>query len=704
MRRGIGIFRDEEGYTSAGMAVALLVSLTLVFSSVQVYRVNTMAAEVQDVADAVALAAENQVGEYMVAVRVADAAVLSLSLTGVTAYGLGVVCLCVPPAAGVGSKLITTAGKVLKARDRFAERAVSALNQLQKALPFLAAAAGLSVAVANREALGVDYWALAVLLPAEGEAVLVKPSVAESELERAVDERKDELADAAEAADRATREAREAKEEAFLRDCGAKSPERCMAERAERLAGLQPAENPRYESVDAWSFSVALNRARTYYQRRLLREGPEDSSVEERARSALRKQFYAYASRQLRGAYVIETEDSFTAHFPRLPRNTEQMRETDLYTEPAYPVSVEEGVSVMHAWEGCPEAGLVDYYGSVRTLENGDFAECPACQFTASSLGNVAAASTNVDNGFEYHYDAVARAAEDYQRALSRARPMSETVKSEAGDLLEAVFEALRVAASCRIEAHPPGAAGCIALVVATGGARGGAFETSFVARSGSLGPRAACAAATLVADETEEASVVGDLLDNLARKSVLAGAGSVLLSFWDAMLGAYEGGINTLIGAVESALDNLPLLGATGLGSWAAGHMRDGITALGLQPADTAPLKAVLADTPSVARQGGGAFGQRFLQVRDAARLLPANSSDAFSALGDAAAGVVTDYLGSREIQIAVIEVPGTDLTIPITVTLPAEITEGAGSLIQEAFRALRSVLGIPPPLKQWE
>lgn len=76
--------RDEEGLTTAGMAVALLVSLSLLFSATQVYRINTLSAEVQEVADAAALAAENQVAEFMIAVRVVDGAVLSMTLLGIT--------------------------------------------------------------------------------------------------------------------------------------------------------------------------------------------------------------------------------------------------------------------------------------------------------------------------------------------------------------------------------------------------------------------------------------------------------------------------------------------------------------------------------------------------------------------------------------------------------------------------------------------
>ena len=55
-RRPFGLFRDEDGFTTVGVALALLVTLALVFTSAQVYRVSSASADVQDVADAAALA------------------------------------------------------------------------------------------------------------------------------------------------------------------------------------------------------------------------------------------------------------------------------------------------------------------------------------------------------------------------------------------------------------------------------------------------------------------------------------------------------------------------------------------------------------------------------------------------------------------------------------------------------------------------
>ena len=193
--KGRSIFRDEKGSTTAGMAVALLVTLSLLFSAAQVYRIHAAGSEVQEVADAAACAALNPVAEFMVAVRVADAAVLSLTLLGDIAYGAGVVALCVPPAAELGSQLVSAGQKVLKARDALSQKACEGLGALQRALPFLAAANGAAVAAANGE--GSGYAAMALLLPGEGSSIASGASAVEESMEEAVEAGKGELAEAA---------------------------------------------------------------------------------------------------------------------------------------------------------------------------------------------------------------------------------------------------------------------------------------------------------------------------------------------------------------------------------------------------------------------------------------------------------------------------------------------------------------------------
>lgn len=697
------MMRDENGFTTAGMAVALLVSLSLLFSAAQVYRINTLAADVQDVADAAALAAESQVGEFMVAVRVADGVVLSMTLLGIASYGLGVVGMCVPPTAEVGAQLVSAGQKVLQARDNFARQAAVTLDRLQQALPFLAAANAAAVAQANGGGRAGAMAAMAVLLPGQGEAIAVGASAAESELTEAVENEQEALTQAAAKAEEAAQAASEAKERGFRRDCG-DHPSYCMYERAAHLASLPSVDNPLYASADTWTFSVALNRARAYYAQRLLRERPENDTVEEKARSALRRNFYRYAARELREACAVPPDASGAVTFPVLPRNVDQMRGTSLYTEPAYPVDTEGDAPVMHAWEGCPGLGLTDFYASVQTLEAGGFAECPSCHFTPSSLGNVAAASTAIENGFEYHYAAVAQAAQDYRRAVQEAEPLNRLVKEKAQGLIDKIAAALKDVGSFRIQARPPGSAGCIALVVATGAPANDPFESAFVQGSRTLGTRAAVGAATLVADETEGASVVGNVLDGLnADGSAAVGAGRIVLDCWSGLLQAYATGQEALVDTVEEALGALPLVGAAGLGPWAADALRATLDTVGLQPAETAPLKPILAGSADVAAADGGAWSVRYLALQEDALSAGLTTTEPFAALADRIEREAFDQLAGMEVQIAVIELPG-GLSVPLTLTLPPPVEEGARGLVERACDVVRSATGLLGGETPWE
>lgn len=289
-KSGRGAFWDDDGgFSTLGMAVALLVTLSLVFSAAQVYRVSSASADIQDVADACVLAAEGEVAEFMIAVRVCDAVVLSLSLTSAAMFGLGVVALCAPPAAELGIELVNLGTKVLQARNSFAERAASGLNALQEALPFLAAASAYAAASSNSGgAMAASYLGIAMLVPAEGERIEVGASKALSDAADAVSEDAESIKQASEEAEEAAKEAFSAKEEGFKRDCG-DAPAYCMYERAEALSSISPPSNPLFHTVDAWSFSVALDRAKAYYSARFEDEAPQSSAIEEQAESALRK-------------------------------------------------------------------------------------------------------------------------------------------------------------------------------------------------------------------------------------------------------------------------------------------------------------------------------------------------------------------------------------------------------------------------------
>lgn len=210
---------DDGGFTTVGMVLALLVSLALLFSAAKVYKINSVAADVQNVADAAALAAENQVASFYIAAQVCDAVVLSLSLTSAVTAGAGAVALCIPGGQTVASRLLDASADIARARQRFAEEAADRLNALQNLLPYFAALQASQVARANDDGVA-RYFGIAFLAPEAG-ASIDFGSI--DEATQAIDDlraRQDQVAQAAERADAASKEAQESKERAWRADCG----------------------------------------------------------------------------------------------------------------------------------------------------------------------------------------------------------------------------------------------------------------------------------------------------------------------------------------------------------------------------------------------------------------------------------------------------------------------------------------------------
>ena len=212
-------FRDEEGFTTIGVVLALLIALSLLFSAAQVQRINSVAAEVQDVADAAALAAQNEVAEFMIVVRVCDAVALTMTLTGLVTTGLGVAALCTPYTAGASPGLLRAGKQILDARDAFSDKASKGLTALQSALPFLSAANAAAIAQANNGPDGgSSYLALALPFPADAEPIDAGSSGGAQDMADAADGQADEIRQAAERAEELAQESAAVKERAFRHD------------------------------------------------------------------------------------------------------------------------------------------------------------------------------------------------------------------------------------------------------------------------------------------------------------------------------------------------------------------------------------------------------------------------------------------------------------------------------------------------------
>lgn len=709
MKRKRAFFADDGGFSTVGMALALLISLSLILTSAQVYRMRSTAAGVQNVADACALAAQNQVASFYVVAQVCDSVVLSLSLVGVVTLGVGVVTACVPATQGVSVKFIEVGKTVLDARTKFARAAAKGLARLQGLLPVFAALDAAAVARSNSQG-SASYWGTAILAPFTGEDIDI-PEVDDKELLEEVEEEHGTIASAADAAEDAAEAADVHKQLAFLADCG-DAPGYCMYERAASLAGLSGASNPLYHSVDAWSFGVALERARAYYQRRSYIEAPASDDVGEQARSAIRRHFYQFASEKLAEGYVYDTEDSFSAYFPLLPRNTDQMRSTSLYTDYVYPVSEdEEGFQVMHAWGGCPGMiGEFAGYGSVSYLEEYGLDICAYCEFSATSVGKVASASTSISNGFEYHYQVVAQEAELYAKEREKLARLEEKVKSPVERLLDMLKDALSSAADCRIEVYPPGRFGAIAVVVDTADSAGRVLVGSgIVAAPPALGTRMAVSAATLANDDSSEVdTVVSSLLDGLASAGLDASLPSAVLGLWSDLLVAYARGTRSLVDGVSHLLDSLPLVGAAGLGTWAAQRLQTAIDDAGLTPTDLVSRKPVVVNTYHVAAQDSSSFSKGLLSAKQAvAGAYGGIAADPLSAVVGIAGGKLLSAYDDWDASfvIARIELLGPDgPSIPVEIALPSAVKNAGADTIQSALDAILGFTSQGVEVRRWE
>lgn len=697
------MFRDENGFSTLTIVISLLITLSLIFTSAQVYRVSSASADIQNVADVSAQAAENKVAEFMILVKISDAVILSLSLSGIITTGLGVVAACIPPTAELSTSLLDSANNLFEARDNFADKASKNLNQIQKSLPFIGSVSAYQVAQANNGGtINANYLAVAIMLPGEGkETIPGNINDAKNTLNE-INSKSDELKKAAAEAEEAAKCANDARQRAFMADCG-NNPNYCMYERAYNKAYMQDLTNPLYNSADTWSFSVALKRTQAYYPKRLQIEAPEGTGVNAQANSALRKVFYSYASKEMQSAYVSENEDFYEANFPHLPRNTEEMKQTSMYSNPIFPISG----NTMHAYSGCPNCTDISGYGSIEQMENQHMETCDKCKFKASSLGSVASASTSINNGYEYHYAIVEQASKDYQKAKEEAAPLNKKVKDMAGGFLQKLRDLIKGLANKRIYAKPPGSYGTIAMVVNTGSTPvNSGFESSFVSNSSSLGIRAAISASTLVEEESDEGkTVVNDLFNGMSNNIPgIAGAAGIALDAWSALLTAYSNGQGSITDAVEKTINQIPVMSASGLGKWASKQMKNLMKDLGLEPANLKPLKPVLINSYYVAdaaKNEGIYFASKYLSVREAATKVQDQTNQIFGAI--ASAEELSAILNLKEalnvngeIEIATIKPLGDwGPTIPLTITLPKFTTSNMNNILDNLIINIQNSLG---------
>lgn len=671
-RAGIDLFIEDGAYTTLSSAVVILVVLTLLFSSTAAIWSMSRAGDTQAAADSGALAGANVVASYHTAATVVDASILSLGLAGFATIGTGLVAILIPGAELAAGDMVDTGIEIIKTRNKFAKSASKGLQKIETALPYLVAARA-TQAVSAQDTEGATYTGTALAVPKTSESDFVALEGSEISTDVIKDTSKD-LERAADELQKASEETAKAKERAWLADCGGSDPASvgscsCMWERARSLAKLSDIENPHYASSVTWEPQVALDRAKAYYRLRLANEAPQGSSVETKAESAARKAFYTYASAEVNRAYITEDGDRTTSYIPLLPRNTDEVRATELYTDAAWPTSTNDGKTYLHYGTSCPnyKKGTPGGLASVAAYDGQD--KCNRCHFGVSSLGAVAAPSTSIENGFEYHFDEFKGALEDYVECRNKELELMRQTEDEADRAGNAFDEAIKALSGERPRIAPPGRNGVVALAVSGAISSPDELNSSFNTTV-RLGDRGAISAAVLAPDDaTAQNNVLSRFFSTLEERSGgVAGVLDDIMDVWGRLLVGY----GDIQGSADELMDEMidDLGGDSGalgsIASWLGDTVSASVAALGLEPCDLRLRKPVLTDTANVIKSPGSDI-TGLSNAQDKLRSIPLGVTDP-KALCEALEYQVERTISGTVFTLAEIPLPGGG-SIPLTV-----------------------------------
>lgn len=659
------LFRDDEGgFTTIAVAVSLLLSLTLVFSAASAAWVAARSAEVQRVADAAAMSGANVVARFSTIAQVTDACVLSMGLCGIVVYGAGLVTSCVPGLTATGLELCSTGGDILAARRSLARSAVEGLERLEGAIPSLVVANSSScVAASSEDGLAYAGCALPFPLTSASDFSALSTDVDDAPME----DLSEEMRSVSERAEALCAEADDALRRGWVADCG--SSPYSLHERAASLAGLTGAQNPYHATPETWTFGVALLRARAYYAARLESVRVEGATAEELTDAACRRAYYAHALERTReGSWTELADGTVASDLPSLPRNASETRDTELFDRSDWPCTREGGTRTLHCDLSCPGArGEAAGTASLRQLEAGEVAPCDECRMDVGDLGRVAAASTSIANGFEYHWDLVVEASEDYAAARAELAEVERQTRELAEEGEEAFAVALGELSTVRPTLCPPGAWGCVAVVSRDAGSVVPTELTASFLGSVELPAGAAVSAAVLSPDEaTRDNNVLSSFLDSVsAGNSALGGALDGVMELWGELLVGYGSAFGDLAGAGSEFLDGLDGVTGGGVGSWLRDQLKEVMGGLGFEPVDMRLRKPVLTNTQDVLDRAGF---ERLATARDLVERLPVaeDAGDFARSLG------IPPFEGEvGTLTVAQLTIPGTDVSIPLQVDL---------------------------------
>lgn len=664
--------KDGGGYTSLAVTLSLLLCLCLTFSLAAGVWIQNRSADVQTASDATALAGVNVVASYTTLAQTLDASVLTIGLAGVFTLGAGLVVSAIPGLSSQGVSTISAGLKILSTRQKFASSVSEGLKKLEGTLPLLIVARSAAVLSENNSEVS-NYLGCAIPYPSDSKSDF-------SSFDAALDTKDIEiiaksLQDTSDEVKRLEDLVDASAYEGWLADCGHEvlgDGSMSLYQRAQTLAGLSSAHNKLYASEDDWNFGAALARARSYYDARLRSEGPLGSSENLRGDSRVRSYFYQYAQAEVNKGKYIEFEDgSVDMYLPKLPYNAPEIRQTPLYTNYLWPCSVKGGSYKIHSVEGCRGAAKSKVFYTTMAAFDGYASKslCSYCKFSSASMCNVSAASTNIDNGFEFYWRKIYEASLIYSDAankLAHAKKELKQLSEKSASLFNELLETLTIA---RPKICPPGAYGCVAAVW-----RSGELETpheliSLFTTNAHVGPGAAVSAAVLATDNNADAN---DVLVRLTQtlSSNLNGVDAGILGnvgeLWSSILSVYSSAYDGIGSAVDSALSKIEGIPGSSAASWLCTKVSDVVKAAGFEPADLRLRKPVLTNSQNVFNAAGHnnvATARQFVELLGQSK----NPKQFAQTVGQD----LSNKLEGKTFTVGEIQVPGSEISVPITVDL---------------------------------
>ena len=691
--------KENKASATISACVSILVSLSLIFAGLQLYRITSTSASSQETSDAAALSGSSQVAKFYFVANVADGSILAMNITQLVTYSLAVVAAASGNVAS-SADFLAKANDIGSARQKFSTSAKKSLNAYQKALPAVACASASKVAQSNSSDSS-SYSGVCTLIPDAGENIDIDDADLSSASDH-VNDNIDELQEEGKRVKEQEEKLDKLKSSGYKLDCG-DNPSYCLYERAKSLSSMSDSDNPYYTSPDTWDFNVAFNRSLAYFANRSEAEEPSSySSVRDKARSCLRADYYEYCADELRKSKEALSSTSEIYTWPDLYHDIDTFKSSSRYTESIYPITEVGGKQVMHSNGSLDCARGFVGKGSCADWDSGGYEMCEMCEFSSDNVAKVGSATTNTKTGFEHYYHLIKDLCNEYKQQEEDFESDFSKLKDKTKDFFDRISEFFNAAKKARIKVSPPGKDGVISIVADSCDITSAKnFQNPFIKSDAEIGPRVAFSGAVLKNDSEDSGiSLVSGRIVSLAKQST-----SPLSLIWQQAAYAFSDGTKALKDTFETASSSSLVKGFTSsiAGKWAMNFMSEFAASLGLEPADMSAYKPVVEGTSSIVSGSDCNFARVYSKLQDTALENSSSETGVFGAFCESLRGQLKTRVSSSNFDIAIAKLPVIG-EISLNTSFDEEIVDYCNGKIDEQIDEVEDLYASSTRKRTWK